>query len=125
MILIIDDNADVRSILAMLLAEDGYSVAEAVDGEAALDRALDRDVSLIVLDVAMPRRDGPAFCRAYRERGGQAPIVLVTAATEETVAYDVSACVGVEYIAKPFDIDRALETIKRHAGDRKSTRLNS
>ncbi len=116
MILIIDDNPDVRSILAMLLEEDGYSVEEAVDGEAALDRALDRAVNLIVLDVAMPRRDGPAFCRAYRERGGQAPIILVTAAAEEAVATAITTCGAVEYIPKPFDIEPALETIKRHAG---------
>ena len=116
MILIVDDNSDVRSILAMLLAEEGYSVEEAIDGEAALGRALDRDVKLIVLDVAMPRRDGPAFCRAYRERGGMAPIILVTAATEETVAIAMTACSAVEYIAKPFDIEPALDTIRRHAG---------
>ena len=116
MILIIDDNDDVRSILAMLLIEDGYSVVEAVDGEAALARALDGDVSLIVLDIAMPRRDGPAFCRAYRERGGQAPIILVTAASDDAVTTALTTCGAVEYIPKPFDIEPALETIKRHAG---------
>jgi two-component system response regulator ResD len=116
MILIIDDNDDVRSVLAMLLAEEGYKILEAVDGEAALERALDRDVSLIVLDVAMPRRNGPAFCRAYRERGGQAPVILVTAAREEAVATAIATCGAVDYIPKPFEIDVALETIKRHAG---------
>ena len=100
----------------MLLAEEGYDVLEAVDGEAALDRALDRDISLIVLDVAMPRRDGPAFRRAYRERGGLAPIVLVTAAGEEAVASAMTACGAVDYIPKPFEIEEAVETIKRHAG---------
>jgi two-component system response regulator ResD len=115
-ILIIDDNDDVRSVLAMLLAEEGYSIQEAVDGEAALDRAFDRDINLIVLDVAMPRRDGPAFCRAYRERGGMAPIVLVTAAREEAVATAIATCGAVDYIRKPFEIEQALETLKRHAG---------
>jgi two-component system, OmpR family, response regulator ResD len=116
MILIVDDNDDVRSVLAMLLEEEGYSVDEAVDGEAALERALDRDVSLIVLDVAMPRRNGPAFCRAYRERGGQAPIVLVTAAREEAVAVAMASCGAVDYLAKPFEIEQALDMIRRHAG---------
>jgi two-component system response regulator MprA len=116
MILIIDDNDDVRSVLAMLLAEEGYGVEEAVDGEAALARALDPDISLIVLDVAMPRRTGPSFCRAYHERGGRVPIVLVTAARAEEVATAVATCAAVAYIPKPFEIVDALETIKRYAG---------
>jgi two-component system response regulator ResD len=116
MILIVDDNDDVRSVLAMLLEEEGYSVHEAVDGEAALERAMDRDIRLIVLDVAMPRRNGPAFCRAYRERGGQAPIVLMTAAREEAVATAMTACGAVEYLAKPFEIEQAIDMIRRHAG---------
>jgi two-component system response regulator ResD len=116
MILIIDDNDDVRSVLAMLLAEEGYNVKEAVDGEAALDRALDPDISLIVLDIAMPRRNGPSFCRAYHERGGQAPIILITAAREEEVAVAIATCAAVAYIQKPFEIDEALATVKQHAG---------
>src|SRR3954447_19034625 len=104
MILIVDDNEDVRSILAMLLEEEGYSILEAVDGQAALERALDRDVDLIVPDVAMPRRGGSACGRAYRERGGQTPIVLVTAAREDAVAAAMAASGAVEYIAKPFEI---------------------
>jgi len=115
-ILIVDDNEDVRSILALLLAGEGYTVSEAIDGEAALDRALDPGISLIVLDVAMPRRTGPNFCRTYRERGGQAPIILVTAAIEKDVTTAMTACGAVEYIAKPFEIDQTLETIRRHAG---------
>jgi CheY-like chemotaxis protein len=116
MVLIVDDNNDVRSILAILLISEGYGVAEAVDGQAALERALHGDVSLIVLDIAMPRLDGAAFCRAYHARGGHAPIILITAAHEQAVNAAMTACGPVDYIQKPFEIDQALQIIKRHAG---------
>jgi two-component system response regulator ResD len=116
MILIADDQDDVRSILAMLLAEEGYSVVEAVDGQAALELALASAVHLIVLDLAMPRLTGPAFCRAYRERGGLAPIILISAAPPETLMAAVASCGAVGSIRKPFEIEEALELIEQHAG---------
>jgi CheY-like chemotaxis protein len=57
--------------------------------------------------------DGAAFCRAYRERGGRAPVVLITAASEGAVADAVEACGADGSIAKPFEIDEVLSTIER------------
>ena len=73
-VLIVDDSEDVRSLLAILPLRVGYRVMEALDGQAALELTADRAVDLVVLDLSMPRVNGAAFCRAYRERGGVAPL---------------------------------------------------
>jgi DNA-binding NarL/FixJ family response regulator len=56
-----------------------------------------------------------AFCTAYRRRGGQAPVVLISAANEPTIADTVSACGAAGYIPKPLDIDDVLTRIAQHA----------
>jgi DNA-binding response OmpR family regulator len=116
MILIVDDNEDVRSLLAVLLANEGYDVVEAIDGQAALDVTADRQIDLIVLDLTMPRLDGVPFCRTYRERGGQAPVILVTAVQGEELAAAISSCGAIGSIQKPFQIEDALALIEKHAG---------
>ena len=79
-ILVVDDDPDVRTILSILLSHNGYEVITAGDGATALELAPVRRVGLIVIDLRMPRLRGDGFCDKYREHGGDAPIVLVTAA---------------------------------------------
>jgi CheY-like chemotaxis protein len=114
-LLVVDDNDDIRSVLTMLLAEEGYEVLEAGDGTEALDLALARAVDLIVLDYTMPGMDGAELCSAYRARGGRVPILLLTAANPEDAARAQEACGAVDCIGKPFELDHVLATIKRHA----------
>jgi CheY-like chemotaxis protein len=112
-ILIVDDDAGMRRILEAMLTREGYEVVQAVDGEAALALARSRLLGLIVIDLSMPRMGGGDFCRAYREHGGTAPIVLLTAAN---VDQEAAARYGADgYIAKPFRVAQVLETIERLA----------
>jgi CheY-like chemotaxis protein len=115
-VLIVDDSEDVRSLLAILLLRVGYRVIEALDGQAALELTAEHPVDLVVLDLSMPRLNGAAFCRAYRERGGVAPVVVITAAQGDDLEANLLSCGAVGHIPKPFDIDRALQTIEQHAG---------
>jgi two-component system, chemotaxis family, chemotaxis protein CheY len=113
-ILVVDDDPDVRGILGMLLTNAGYGVVTAVDGAAALALAGDPRIGLIVLDLKMPRLDGDAFRRAYREQGGRAPILLVTAAD---IGLGAALPYGADgYIAKPFDIGRVLDMVAHLVG---------
>jgi two-component system OmpR family response regulator len=111
-ILVVDDDPDVRALLAMLFDREGYDVETAIDGEAALAHAANDRIGLILLDLQMPRVDGKTFCRTYRERGGRARIVLLTAA--EIQPGDVERYGFDDYVAKPFDVDAMLETVARH-----------
>ena len=110
-VLVVDDDPDVRGILAILLSRDGYEVITAIDGAAALEHVRDERIALILLDLQMPRLDGNQFRRVYNEHGGHAPILLVTAAE---VGPDDLERLGVSaHIAKPFDIEDVLETVDR------------
>ena len=115
-ILVADDSSDIRAVLTMLLEDAGYSVVEAVDGQDALEVALHCEVDLILLDIGMPRLTGTAFCLAYRYRGGQAPVILITAALSDDVADAVEACGAVGHIRKPFDIEQVLDMVERYVG---------
>ena len=77
-VLVVDDDPQVRAMLADALRRDGFAVEEAPDGEAAL-RLLERRVpELVLLDVLMPGLDGIETCRRIRARS-EVPIILLTA----------------------------------------------
>jgi CheY-like chemotaxis protein len=115
LILVAEDDQALREIFHELLDDEGYRTIMATNGAEALALALGETPALILLDLDLPLLDGPSFCRAYRERGGAAPIVLVTAANPETVKEALGACGAVAYILKPFEIERVLDTIERFA----------
>jgi two-component system response regulator MprA len=73
-ILIADDEAVLRQVLTELLDDEGYQVLTASDGDEALQLARDQHPDLSLLDLRRPKLDGAAFCRAYRDAGGQAPL---------------------------------------------------
>ena len=103
LILIADDEADIRDLLRILLEKEGYRVAEASDGERAvnLTRELAEEVSLIILDIMMPHMDGISAAAAIRAHTN-APILFLTARSsdaDKTAAYDSGAD---DYITKPF-----------------------
>ena len=116
LVLVVEDSRDMRETLVVLLGDEGYRTVSAVDGLDALDVAEREQPDVILVDHGMPRLDGPGFCRAYRERGGTATIVLITAALRVGVAeaaVDAEACGASAFIAKPFKIDELLEQIAR------------
>ncbi len=101
-VLIVDDDADVRRMLATYLAGHDYAV-EAVENGAAMRAALERQVpDVVLLDVGLPGEDGLSLARFLRERYGVG-IIMVTAAdgvVDRIVGLEVGAD---DYIAKPFD----------------------
>jgi CheY-like chemotaxis protein len=113
-ILIVDDDDAIRELIEMALVDEGYEVALATNGQEALDKLGAARPRLILLDMAMPVMDGWAFAAAYRARPGpHAPIVVVTAAHE--AAARAAQVAADDFIAKPFDLNRLLETVERHA----------
>ena len=78
-ILVVDDEPAILSLVREVLAEHGYVVATAADGEEALAIMAERRPALVLLDVHMPVLDGEAFVHAMRERGLDAPVVVLTA----------------------------------------------
>jgi DNA-binding response OmpR family regulator len=109
-VLIVDDDASIRSMLGFVFDDAGYRVAEAVDGKEALDILRTEPPALMILDLMMPEVDGVEVLRRRRNEGfAQDTRVLVLTAKLDT--QDAVWCweLGAdEYITKPVDPDRLL-----------------
>ena len=86
LVLLAEDDEDVRMLAELVLRREGYEVAAVPDGQAALDAASERTPSVAVLDVSMPRMDGLETARRLRERDEtrEVLIMLLTARVTET-----------------------------------------
>jgi CheY-like chemotaxis protein len=117
-VLVVDDDAAIRRVVAAALADEGYAVVQAADGDAALAAVRAAPPCLILLDMRMPGMDGWEFARRYRALlppppGPSAPLVCVTAAVD---AAAWGAQVGAAAtVGKPFDLDDLLAVVARHA----------
>ena len=114
LILVVDDEADIRDLLVFNLKREGYDTLEASDGVTGLELARSRRPSLILLDVMLPRLDGLAVCRELgKERSTEhIPIIMLTARGD-----DVDRIVGFElgaddYVVKPFNTRELLLRVK-------------
>jgi DNA-binding response OmpR family regulator len=107
-ILIIEDDAALLRGLKDNFASRGYVVETAVDGEAGLDKALSGNHDLVLLDIMVPKINGYEICRVVRERGLEAPIIMLTAkGQEEDIILGLN--VGADdYVTKPFRIRELL-----------------
>ena len=111
-ILLIEDDPDIADLLALHLRDEGHEVDAVDDGDEGLDRALNGDYDLIVLDIMLPGTDGFDICRRLRQEKQATPILMVTAKTEE-----IDKVLGLElgaddYITKPFSIREVLARVK-------------
>jgi DNA-binding response OmpR family regulator len=104
-VLVADDEADLRSLVDFSLRGAGYEVVTAVDGDEALELALTRKPDLAVLDVRMPKLSGFEVTRRMREEDVTAdtPILLLTAAAEKEDVAEGFAAGAYGYLEKPFD----------------------
>ena len=101
-ILVVDDESRMRKLVRDFLIRDNFDVLEAADGEEALDIFYrDKEISLIILDIMMPKINGWDVCREIRETS-KIPIIMLTAKGEETDELQGFELGEDEYIAKPF-----------------------
>ena len=101
-VLVVDDESRMRKLVKDFLVKSGFEVVEAEDGEQAEDvYYADKDISLIILDVMMPKMNGYDVCRTIR-KDSKVPIIMLTAKSEEQDEL-AGFNLGVdEYISKPF-----------------------
>ncbi|MGH7517621.1 MAG: sigma-54-dependent transcriptional regulator [Gemmatimonadales bacterium] len=112
-LLIVDDDADLRQSLSLLIREAGYDVVAEADAEAALRRAIAEDFDLILCDVRMPRLDGLAFLRQYRSEHGSAILIMMSAYGSEDAAIAAMREGAYDYLRKPFKADEVLLTLRK------------
>lgn len=101
-IMVVDDESRMRKLVKDFLGKQGYEVVEAENGEVAVDKFFEQnDISLIILDVMMPKMDGWQVCREIRQYS-KVPIIMLTAKSDEKdelLGFELGID---EYISKPF-----------------------
>ncbi len=116
-ILIVDDEYGVRSGIRTILEMDGYEVAEAADGAAALAALGERDFDVALLDYRLPDTDGLSLLRTMKQRGSEAMVCMITAYANIDTAVAATRQ-GVDFfLPKPFnpdDLEGVIETLLRH-----------
>ena len=101
-ILVVDDELRMRKLVRDFLVKQNFKVLEAADGEEAVDVFLaNKDISLVILDVMMPKMDGGETCREIRQYS-KVPIIMLTARGEENDELRGFELGVDEYISKPF-----------------------
>lgn len=117
-ILAVDDEPNILLSLEFILEEEGYDVYTARDGDEALEVAASVRPDLILLDVAMPRRDGYEVCRLLREHPELADVkVVMLTAKGQPLEKKKGVEVGADlYVTKPFGAGELLEKIRTVLG---------
>lgn len=110
-LLIVEDEPKIARFLELELKHEGYEVDFAGDGRTALEKALAKDIDLVLLDVMLPGLSGMEVCRRVRMES-QVPIIMLTAkddVTDKVAGLDMGAD---DYMTKPFAIEELLARIR-------------
>ena len=116
-ILIVDDDADIRDLLKLLLEHRGYTVHVAADGVDALEQLQNGlRPKVILLDLMMPRMDGEQFLKRIRSTPfGKTPVVILSG---HSTAHKVAGELAVDHcLMKPVEFSELLKTVERFAGE--------
>lgn len=107
-ILIVDDEAAIRSALKEVLEYEGFTISEAADGESALKMVLKESFDLIFCDIKMPKLDGLDFLSELKKEEIQVPVVMITGHGTIDTAVEAIKRGAYDFIQKPLDLNRVL-----------------
>lgn len=112
-VLVIDDEQDLRSLVALVLEEEGFTVETAADGQEGLEAVEHAMPGLILLDMKMPVMDGRQFASEFHARyKSNVPLIVLTAAADARKTADEIGASA--WIGKPFDLDTLIRIVKQH-----------
>ena len=126
-LLIVDDEANLRSMLRAALRHHGFEVSEADNGRTALDAVARDHPDLVVLDVMMPELDGFEVCRRLRLNGDHTPVLFLTARDDTEDKVRGLTLGGDDYLQKPFSLDELVarvEAVLRRTGPARASTVH-
>jgi two-component system, OmpR family, response regulator len=126
-LIVVEDDADLRSLLVRGLGEEGFAVRAASDAASGLALA-GEPADALVIDVGLPDADGRDLCQALRSRGVTAPVLFLTARDAVTDRLSGFSAGGDDYLTKPFHFDELvarLRALLRRAGADPTTAVGS
>ena len=116
-ILVVDDNQDLLNTFAMILKRRGFSVQTAEDGVAAIDKFKHQNFDVTLMDIVMPEMNGVDASRKIKEINPEAPIILMTAYSDEDLLQTAREEGVRQIIHKPIRIDQLIQIITEAADD--------
>jgi len=126
-ILLIDDEAGIRTSLGRVLADEGYTVESAADGERGLAKLAKGDFHLVLLDVWLPKRDGLEILQELRSRGFDVPVVMISGHANIDTAVRATRLGAWDFIEKPLTIEKITVSVrnalKQHRLEGRNQRL--
>ncbi len=111
-ILVVDDEKTVRDFLQRALATAGYTVITASDGQEALEKMSQFNISLVLLDIMMPGLDGFEVLDHMRQYEENIPVIMLTGIQEAPAKIDSLTLGADDYITKPFSVKELLARIQ-------------
>lgn len=122
MILVIEDDVTINSLLCRVLSQSGYEVDHAETGYDGMEKALKNDYELILMDLMLPLKSGEEILRSLRQTK-KTPVIVLSAKSDVTDRIDLFRLGADDYICKPFDVDEVvlrIEAVLRRIGGAKS-----
>jgi DNA-binding NtrC family response regulator len=125
-ILIVDDEADIRSLLREILSEEGYEVEVAADAAQARASRARHNPDLVLLDIWMPDTDGITLLREWsRGRGAECPVVMMSGHGTVETAVEATRLGAFDFVEKPLSLAKLLRTVERALDVGRQRRLSS
>jgi signal transduction histidine kinase len=110
-ILVVDDEDQVRAVLATLLSRAGHTITQATDGQEVVERCATEQWELIISDMTMPRLEGPGMIQQLRARGITTPVILLTGRIDGEELARARTSDACAVLAKPFDAAMLLAAV--------------
>jgi two-component system response regulator ResD len=116
-VLVVEDDPEINQLVGAYAQIAGFEYRPALDGGTALREAHERVPAAVVLDLMLPDIDGFEICRRLKgaDDTHDVPIIMLTALSGEDNRRRGIACGASEYLVKPFDPDRLIDALTRHA----------
>jgi DNA-binding NtrC family response regulator len=112
-VLVVDDDADLRKVLAALLSKEGYACEQSASGTEALERLETRSVDAVLTDLRMPGMDGLALMKEVGRRWPALPVILLTAHGSVPAAVEAMKAGAVDFLLKPFVPEELAFVVKK------------
>ena len=104
-VLIVDDNENMREVLAIVLSRRGHRCESAANGREAMEKIEQGNFDAVVTDVEMPEMDGIALTKELTRNHSHLPVMIITGSPDESyMELALTTCAAREFLKKPFDI---------------------